>query len=101
METKTVMTDAQKWLREYLESDNWRTEPKGVWAARQFLEVMSDHTCGDGDWCAFDQHGHSGKAQCVDWDEWERCVRQDGEELNPRLEYPTAPPPVHPQRGTA
>jgi hypothetical protein len=92
-----VMTDAQKWLREYLESDNWRDEPKGVWAARQFLEVLPDDPCGDGEWCAFDGHGHGGKAQTVDWDEWESSVRRRGEELNPRLEYPTAPPLAPPQ----
>ena len=94
-----MMTDAQTWLREHLESDDWRSGPQGVWTARQLIQVIPDHTCGDGGWCAFTSEGSSGgHAQRVDWDSWEQSVREHGhgEELNPRLEYPTAPPLASP-----
>jgi hypothetical protein len=92
-----MKTEAQQWLDERIESGEWRNTPKGVWTARQLFQILNDHGCGDHNYCAFvGEYGRSGAAQCVDWDEWERGVRNNGEELNPRLEYPTAPP-IHQQ----
>jgi hypothetical protein len=90
----TELTEAQKWLQENIESGAWRDQPRGVWTARHLFQIINDHSCGDHTYCAFTgEHGRSGAAQRVNWDDWEAGVAANGEELNPRLEYPTAPNP--------
>jgi hypothetical protein len=85
MATKTVMTDAQTWLREYTESDEWVNNPRGTWAQRRLFDIHLDHECGNGPYCAFEgENGRSGKAMEIRWDEVQRI-----EDFNPTPEYPT------------